>query len=56
MIIVENIIINGKEFMKTYSDNNKYIEREGIKYLEAIDPIDSKREYIETDVDIETEE
>lgn len=53
MIVVEQIEINGKEYIKTYSDANKMIEREGILYTEAIDPIGYARKYIETDVDID---
>lgn len=53
MIVVEQIEINGKEYIKTYSDANKMIEREGILYTEAIDPIGYDRTYVETDVEIE---
>lgn len=53
MIITENIIINGTEFVRTYSDKGYYVEREGVQYSEAIDPIDSGRVYTETDVVVE---
>ena len=50
MIIVEDIKINGKSFKKTYSDEGFMIEREGVRYSEAIDPIEfNDRIYIETD-------
>ena len=50
MIVVEQIKINGKSFNKTYSDECFMIERDGIKYSEAIDPIEfDNRIYIETD-------
>lgn len=52
MIRVENITINGKEYTRTWSDNNKMIERDGELYEEAIDPIDSGRTYTETEQDI----
>lgn len=53
MIIRENIEINGKNFIKTYSDKGFMIERDGIKYTEAIDPEKfNDRIYIETDVEI----
>lgn len=48
MIVKENITINDKEYIKTYSDEGFYIERDGVKYSEAIDPIDSGRVYQET--------
>lgn len=54
-IIKENIELNGVEYDKTYSDDGYYIERDGIKYSEAIDPIGFGREYIETDEFIDPE-
>ena len=44
----ETITINGVQFQKTWSDANYLIERDGAKYSEAIDPIDVKRTYTET--------
>ena len=55
MIVKENIEIGGRAFVKQYSDQNVYIERDGAKYAEAIDPADIPREYTETDEPIETE-
>lgn len=49
MIIIENVIINGKEFIKTYSDSGNRIERNGAIYNEAVDPIGFGRVYKETD-------
>ena len=49
MIVKENIEIGGKDFVKQYSDGCFYIERDGAKYSEAIDPADIPREYTETD-------
>ena len=49
MIVKENIEIGGKDFVKQYSDGGFYIERDGEKYSEAIDPADIRREYTETD-------
>ena len=49
MIVKENIEISGKDFVKQYSDGGFYIERNGAKYSEAIDPADTPREYTETD-------
>lgn len=54
MIRTENITINGKEFIRTYSDNGFMIERDGVQYDEAIDPIGFNRVYTETDVKSES--
>lgn len=37
MIKTETIIINGNEFVRTYSTTGKYVVRDGVKYSEAID-------------------
>ena len=55
MLIKEVVTINGTEFNHTYSDAGFYIERDGVQYSDAIDPIDIEREYIETDKKIENE-
>lgn len=47
-IVIEIITINDTEFTRTYSDEGYLIERDGVKYSEAIDPIDSGRVYQET--------
>ena len=49
MLIKEVVTINETEFNHTYSDAGFYIERDGVEYSDAIDPIDIEREYIETD-------
>ena len=38
MIVTEFMTIKGKAFVRTYSDNGYMVEREGIRYAEAIDP------------------
>ena len=53
MIKVESIVINERTLTRTYSDIGHYIERDGVQYSEAIDPADSGRVYIETDIPIE---
>lgn len=55
MIISEAVKIDDKNYTKTASDSGFYIERNGIRYVEAIDPLGSGREYTETDTLIETE-
>ncbi len=57
MIIREEITIKDKQFIKTYSDKGMMIERDGVQYSEAIDPVEfaEERVYTETDVPIESE-
>lgn len=54
MIVTETVFINDKQFVKKYSDQNKYIECDGIMYSEAFDLAELKKEYTETDILIET--
>lgn len=57
MIKTENLTINGREFVKTYSDAGFYIHGgspEG-DYSEAVDPADLNRTYTETNIPIEEE-
>jgi hypothetical protein len=54
MIIVEPITIDGIDFIRTYSDQNVLIERDGVMYSESIDPIGTNRTYTETDIPIDT--
>lgn len=55
MVKTETITINGKEFNRTYSDRGLMVERDGIQYDEAIDPVEFDRTYIETETPTETE-
>ena len=50
MIIIETVTINGKDYTRTYSDEGRYVVRDGVEYGEAIDPIGSGRAYYEGDV------
>lgn len=52
MLYVENVAIGGREFTRTWSDTFM-IERDGVMYSEAIDPIGSGRTYTETSVPLE---
>ena len=47
----DGIVLN-----RTYSDRGMMIERDGVQYSEAIDPVDIERIYTETDIPIEIEE
>ena len=49
MIQTEIVTYGGTEFVRTYSDAEMMIERDGVLYEEAVDPIGSGREYNETE-------
>ena len=49
MLITELIEINDTTYIRNYSDKGYYIERDGIKYAEAIDPVGTDRIYTETE-------
>lgn len=55
MIVKTTKEINGIVYDYTYSDANMMIERGGVLYYEAVDPINSNRVYNETDIAIEIE-
>lgn len=57
MIKTETITINGRTFVRTYSDANRMIKQDGTGavYAEAYDPADSGRTYTETEEEIATE-
>lgn len=48
MIHTETVTIKGKQYRRTYSETNMLL-RDGVEYSEAIDPIDSDREYTESE-------
>lgn len=49
MLITELIEINDTTYIHNYSDKGLFIERDGIKYAEAIDPVGTDRIYTETE-------
>lgn len=53
MIVTENLTINGKPFIRTYSDSGYMVERDGVRYWEAVDPAGLGRTYSETDEAVE---
>lgn len=55
MIIVEYYKTrkDGVVLNRTYSDAGMMIERDGVRYSEAVDPLDSGRIYTETDEPID---
>lgn len=50
MIIQEHFDINGRDFIRTYSDANRYVVRDGIEYSEACDPAEFGRTYTEGNI------
>jgi hypothetical protein len=46
---------DGVVLNRTYSDIGMMIERDGVRYSEAIDPAELNRQYTETDEPIEVE-
>ena len=53
MIIQTTKEINGVMYDYAYSDSGFMIERYGVRYSEAVDPLDSGRVYTETDEPID---
>ena len=49
MIIQTTKEMNGVMYAYAYSDSGFMIERDGVRYSEAVDPLDSGRLYTETD-------
>lgn len=47
MIVTENFSIDGKPFVRTYSDAGHRLERNGVYYDEAVDPAEFGRTYTE---------
>ena len=47
---------DGVVLNRTYSDKGMMIERDGVRYSDAIDPAEFNRQYTETDEPIESEE
>lgn len=47
MIIQEHFDLNGRDFVRTYSDAGRYVVRDGFSYSEACDPAECGRVYTE---------
>ena len=50
MIITEKVNIRNRDFIRTTSDEGRYVVRDGVSYSEAIDPLESGRVYTEGEV------
>ena len=57
MIQQINYTKNNRDFVYTYSDKFVYIARNGVEYVDAIDPIEyiTERQYEETDIQLPLE-
>ena len=53
MIKTETLTINGVDYQYTYSDAGFLIERDGVQYADAVDPIGTDRVYTETETRME---
>ena len=49
MIVQENYTLNGRDFVRTYSDAGRCVVRDGVSYTEANDPAELGRTYTEGD-------
>ena len=49
-IRTEALEINGRSFTRTYSDEYRYVVRDGVAYEDAIDPTEFGRTYEEGDL------
>lgn len=56
MIKTELIVVDGRQFRRTWSDAGFMIERDGAVYSEAVDPVEFDRVYMETDILIDDTE
>lgn len=50
MIVQEHFDVNGRDFIRTYSDADRFVVRDGVEYSEACDPAEFGRTYTEGDV------
>ena len=57
MIVTEYFKTRGDGVVlnRTYSDKGMMIERDGVRYSDAIDPAELNRQYTETDEPIDTD-
>ena len=50
MIVTETFYIGERTFVRTYSNANRYVVRDGVSYSEACDPAEFGRTYTEGEV------
>ncbi|MGI6042108.1 MAG: hypothetical protein ACOYBH_07810 [Candidatus Alectryocaccobium sp.] len=56
MVVSEIITIGDKQYKHTYSDSGCYIENEGVFFSNALESINSDRVFIETELQIKTDD
>lgn len=49
MIKTEVLDLRGRSFTRTWSSRKRYVVRDGISYVEALDPTELERTYTEGD-------
>lgn len=49
MIVQEHFTVNGRDIIRTTSDDDRYVVRDGVSYSEACDPAELNRQYTEGD-------
>lgn len=47
MIVQEHFTVNGRDIIRTTSDDDRYVVRDGVSYSEACDPAEFNRQYTE---------
>ncbi len=47
MIVTESFKVGERDFIRTYSDANRFVVRDGVEYSEACDPAELGRTYTE---------
>lgn len=50
MIVQTHFDVNGRDFIRTYSNSGRYVVRDGASYSEACDPAEFGRTYTEGDL------
>ena len=50
MIVQTHFDVNGRDFIRTVSDEGRYVVRDGVEYSEACDPAELGRTYTEGDL------
>lgn len=50
MIVQTHFDVNGRDFIRTISNTNRYVVRDGVSYSEACDPAVYNRQYTEGDI------
>lgn len=50
MIVQEHFDVNGRDFIRTYSNAGRYVVRDDVEYSEACDPAELGRTYTEGDL------